>query len=382
MGFLRRLLGRPGEDERGEADASLLADPLAAPSAPVIIRQTPDPLPERLTEGDAYSSEPATDADPGSARQPSDDVEPMDTDTPDADAQDAGTPDDDVAALPEPLPVMQPVSSDVRCPSCAVALDPPPERTRRCPYCREQVIVRRVDGRPVYLTEAALAVFERERQRTADEIAWTAHRQHWLKLAGNVRVPAVRRARLAAAPLTAAAVDASRSLYLSGVELAVRSARNEKRWQDVARMRREQAAALWTEAGSKVPPPAEVVDLHEEGMLAELRSMTRSSRDAELVSAGCCKTCRADDGKAFRIAAELKVPRLPHAGCPKGICKCEWWPTMSDPTPKVRRRKPAQTEEPVAEEPMTATSTASDGAATTADASDVSVVIEVTEPNR
>ena len=406
MGFLKRLLGRPGGDEdqdaglltgaHGGSDGPPVPGPGPAKHVPIIIGgpvSEPATEPPEVFTSRTYATEPDFGAAAGL-----DDVADTVSDMESASVDES--PDTGETPLAEGLldDVEGPAATDqwsdpdplagVRCPSCASLLDPPPERTRRCPYCREQIVVRRVDGRAVYLTEAALPVFEQERQRILDAQTWTEQRQRWLRLAANVRAPAARRARLAAAPLTAAVVQSTRTLYLNGADLAVRAARNEKRWQDVARIRREQAAALWAEAGGKVPPPTEVVDLHEEGMLAELRSMTRSSRDAELVSARCCKTCRADDGKAFRITAELKSPRLPHSGCPKGICKCEWWPTMSDPNPKSRRRAapvapidPSLDESGAAGEPMPESLTSTPAlTATRAETPDVSITIEVTGP--
>ncbi len=38
------------------------------------------------------------------------------------------------------------------------------------------------------------------------------------------------------------------------------------------------------------------------------------------------------------IAAELKTPRLPHDGCSKGLCACDWWIAQAAPK-KPRRRK-------------------------------------------
>ena len=145
-----------------------------------------------------------------------------------------------------------------------------------------------------------------------------------------------QRHSLAAADLSADVVDAARTLYLASVEDAVRLARRAKRWPEVARIRRQQAAALFVEAGSPVPPSADVVERQRDGMLAELRALQAGYAYAELVSAGCCRICRADDGKVFKIAAELRTPRLPHAGCTKGLCGCEWWLAM--PVPKKRRR--------------------------------------------
>jgi hypothetical protein len=109
----------------------------------------------------------------------------------------------------------------------------------------------------------------------------------------------------------------------------------------VARIRRQQATALFREAGEPVPPPEEIVALQREGMLAHLRALAETSGHAELASTGCCRACAADDGTAFPIAAELRAPRLPHAGCPKGLCGCEWW-IATPPKKKGRanRRRP------------------------------------------
>ena len=111
---------------------------------------------------------------------------------------------------------------------------------------------------------------------------------------------------------------ASRSLYLTTVDRTVRTAKRDRDWDGAARIRREQAMTLYRLAGSPVPPPADVVAAYHEGVAAELRGVAEISRDAELVSARCCDACRADDGRIFRIATELRMPRLPHAGLPQG----------------------------------------------------------------
>ena len=255
------------------------------------------------------------------------------------------------ALEPEPGPVDETPSRSpaATCPYCAYTLDPPPERSRRCPSCRQPIVVRHPDGRTVLLVESAVPIFDRERQRIIDEQTWTAQRIHWLALADGVRVPEARRARLAEADLSAAMVEACRALYLSAAEAIVRAARGSRRWSEVAKIRRHEAAALFATAGSPIPPPEEIVEFHRDGMLAELRALALDYSHAELVSTGCCKTCRADDGRSFKIAAELREPRLPHEGCPKGLCACEWWLAM--PVPKKRRRTARPKPSPAVTEP-------------------------------
>jgi hypothetical protein len=210
------------------------------------------------------------------------------------------------------------------CPYCALPLRPPPEATRSCPRCRQRIIVKRLDGRAVALTEAAVFAFEAELQRIASSPRWARERQRWLKLAAAAGAPAHCAARLEAARLSEDVVEAARSLYMTSVKRSFRSAKRDRRWKDASQIRREHAAALFRLAGSPSTPPEEIVKLQREGAAAELRGIAEIARDAELVSADCCDACRADHGLIFRIAQELRVPRLPHDGCPTGLCGCRW----------------------------------------------------------
>jgi hypothetical protein len=194
-----------------------------------------------------------------------------------------------------------------------------------------------VDGRAVYLTEAALPVFEGERQRTVDERRWATERGRWIRLAKGVKAPGDRRARIEGAPLSADVVGAVRTLYLTAAEREVRASRRARKWNEVAIIRREQAAALFEEAGSPVPPPDDVIVLHQEAANAALRAMIGIAVEADLVGATCCPVCRAEGGRTFRIADELRVPRLPHPGCPRGLCNCDWW--VATEVPRRRRQR-------------------------------------------
>ena len=226
----------------------------------------------------------------------------------------------------------------VACPNCGIVLDPPPTSTRLCPRCRRRIVVRRFEGRTLYLTESAVEVFEAERFRTALEQTWTRQRRDWLALGRLVGASPDRRHRIADAQLSPASVQAARTLYLVAVERAVREARRDKHWEVVARLRRQQAAALYEEAGSSPPPSDEIVALHRDAIAATLREVSAVARNVELVGAACCAACRADNEKVFKIVDELRTPRLPHAGCPRGLCACDWWPAVQAP-PKRRRRR-------------------------------------------
>jgi hypothetical protein len=198
----------------------------------------------------------------------------------------------------------------------------------------------------VLLTEEAVEVFEAERDRETKERTWRSDRRGWLALAKSVSAPVNRVARLAAVPPSEAVVLASKDLYLTAAERAVREARRDKRWDEVARIRRAQAAALYRASGSAVPPSDEIVTLHQAWSEASLRSFVGIGAQVELVAAGCCAICARDNGRAFTIRGELRGHRLPHAGCPKGLCPCDWWP-LPGPKPKgprVRHRASPQSD--------------------------------------
>jgi hypothetical protein len=245
----------------------------------------------------------------------------------------------------------------VSCPYCALLLQPPPASSRRCPRCRQRIVVKRVDGRAVLLTEASVLVFNAERERIATSVRLGRERERWLRLAATAGAPAQRRERLAAAALTAETVASSRALYLGTVDRAVKVARRDRDWETAARIRRDQALALHRVAGSPLPPPGELVALLREGAAAELRGISDISREAELVSARCCPACTADDGRIFRIATELRTPRLPHVGCPRGLCRCAWDLAARDRSTMRRylRRRPRMESSAAPGDPVSAT---------------------------
>ncbi len=224
-----------------------------------------------------------------------------------------------------PIAATKPSSTAVaHCPYCATLLDPAPTANRRCERCRHRIMVKKVNGAAVYLTEAALQVFDAERKRVSNLARWTKERDRWLRLAAAVGAPEERGAQLAKARLTNEVVETSRKLFVNTSDRAFWAARAKQDWVAAGRLRREKAVALHAGAGSPLPPSDEVIAIYREGVAAELRGISGIARDAELVGVNCCDACKADEGTVVRIARELKAPRLPHAGCPRGLCRCHW----------------------------------------------------------
>ena len=159
-----------------------------------------------------------------------------------------------VAELPSAVvPAAASVEARAYCPYCATILQPPPTSDRPCAECKQQIVVRQVDDRTVWLMEAALPVFEAERRRIADQARWTAMRAHWLDLALATGAPKGRVAKAAEEAPTEAKVGAARDLYLSSVDRSFEGAAKDDQWAVAARIRFDQALVLFDFAGAPVP---------------------------------------------------------------------------------------------------------------------------------
>jgi hypothetical protein len=222
-----------------------------------------------------------------------------------------------------------PVHAAVACPYCASLLEPAPESTRRCPRCHQRIVVRRVGDRTAYLAESVLPFFEAERRRVKESERCAAERDRWLGLAREAGATDAELKHANPEYVTKADVAAGRAVYMSAVDYAVRVARSERRWEDAARTRYDQARTL---LGTATPAslPEEVVRIHREGVAAELQNIGEVAKDAELHGASCCDACRADEGRIDKIADQLRAQTLPHKGCPTGLCHCRWFLSRRD----------------------------------------------------
>ena len=287
-------------------------------------------------------------------------------------APDGPPPDDAALDQADPAPELTDAPSEPRpdpvpCPYCSVLIDPPP-RTRRCPSCHQQVIVRHVDGATVYLTASSAAVLEAERHREADVKLWTDARRHWITLAVSVHAPVDLCKKIAAMPISERAVEAARAVYRTASDQAVRDARETGHWVRVARIREIEADELYRDAGSPKPPPADILAVYRESRSAVLHSLAVHGTVAELAAGTCCAACRAEEGVLVKIAAELHKSRLPHAGCPRGLCGCDW--SVAVPEAKGPRRRKRTVAKPAAETGTASGAEAERGAGTAEDAED------------
>ncbi len=213
------------------------------------------------------------------------------------------------------------------CPYCAILLPQLPETDDRCPRCQQRMVVRSVGARVAILAESVLPFFEAARH---DEARWTRERDRWLDLAHDSGAGSDQEPDLAAELISEADVAAARAWYMSSADRAFRLAERDRRWEEAARIRFEQAGVLSAIAGPSGPPSHELVRLYRDGIAADLQAIGEVARDAEVRGDSCCEACRADDHRVVEIAEELRSPTLPHEGCPDGLCRCRWFLTTRD----------------------------------------------------
>ncbi len=214
----------------------------------------------------------------------------------------------------------------VCCPYCAALLEQLPATDDRCPRCDQRLIVRSVGARVAILAEAVLPFFEAERH---NEERWTADRQRWLELGRASGAPSDQAPALSGELISDGDVAGAQAWYMASVDQAYLVAERERRWEEAARIRYEQAGALSAIAGSSGPSD-EIVGLQRDGLAADLRAIGEVARNAEVRGQWCCEACRADDHRVVEIAEELGSPTLPHEGCPDGLCRCRWFLTTRD----------------------------------------------------
>ena len=216
------------------------------------------------------------------------------------------------------------------CPYCASLLQPPPDATRRCPRCRQRIVVRQVGTRTVYLAEAALPVFEAERRRAMNAERWGRERDRWLDLARESGAAADRVPHRPGSP-------SRRPTWPPRVPSTCRpsTARSGSPGANVDGRRQPRSAT--TRRSSCSGSPARRPHRRTRSSSSTARAWRRSctaigevAKDAELRGASCCESCRVDEGRVVRIAEELRSPRLPHRGCPKGLCRCRWFISARD----------------------------------------------------
>ncbi len=207
----------------------------------------------------------------------------------------------------------------VACPHCGTVLDTPPKSSRKCPACRDKIVVRtrRSDGAKLYLTENDAKVYDGERK--AD-----AFRNKALRAAANIGMD-------------------EKAFERKEKELLARSSG----WSP--------GDVFWALAGEKAKEQALAGDLHglsmtyfhqalwlyDEGRpYARLKVESEKARAQSYANGGCqelqvsggagCDNCKPFDGRVYPVEEAVKEWPVPSEECTNGWCLCMWNPVVRD----------------------------------------------------
>ena len=211
------------------------------------------------------------------------------------------------------------------CPYCAQLLVPAPTTHKRCPRCRQRVMVRRVDDRVAFLTEAVGRGLRGGAAARRREPALDRAPQPWIRLAEAADAPAGQ-GREGQRELATPESRLRRAIRV----LRRRRPRREGRRAPSTTGRLPSASGAprrspCSKAGRLADPAA-----GRRGRAAPGRGGDRAARDPGARQGGRARrravlpAVRRRPGHIYRINAELHEARLPHADCPSGLCACRW----------------------------------------------------------
>jgi len=210
------------------------------------------------------------------------------------------------------------------CPHCGVVFDPPPKASRRCPECREKLVIRTDPITRVKLVLSPDGAEDFDRQKEA-----SATKRRIMKRISSLR--------LSGEDYEAAAADLREQFNVAEPlpgDVFWRLASNlhmvqerSGEWSDAARTFSEMAKYLRDEGRDPTicleQKFINVLRDHAEATAPGSASIAIPFVDIAAHSG--CEVCGADDGRRLSIADAQEQMPLPHDNCPEGYCGCVYW---------------------------------------------------------
>ena len=192
------------------------------------------------------------------------------------------------------------------CPYCSVVLDPPPQRTRRCPACRESITVRTRSRRKLYFTEEGAQAYDQAR---VAEIA----RNKAIRAAGMLGVDRDAFERVEQemegwlpgdvfwAIAGRRAAECARSGDYRGLGLA---------YFQQALWLKDEGRSWW--------------GLKSEAEKAFARAYAAEGYERLVLRTGCCEACDRYEGREYSAREAAECWPIPEGTCTADWCVCGW----------------------------------------------------------
>lgn len=203
---------------------------------------------------------------------------------------------------------------NAECPHCGVNFDPPPARTRKCPKCRERVVVRSHRKQKFYLTEAQVEAFEKKRAREY-------LRNAAIRAAENIHVNLekfeTRERDLQDEMPGSGPHDVFWSLANERVASLMKPQMSSSDWHRLSMVYFQQA--LWLNKQER-----DYWHLKSEADKAYAQSYALQGIETLEIVAEDCDECRAFHGKQYPIHQAVKSWPIPEGVCTAKWCTCTW----------------------------------------------------------
>ena len=237
------------------------------------------------------------------------------------------------------------MSISTNCPHCEAVLDPPPKQSRKCPECRERIIVRThaLSKAKLLLTEEGAAKFDDTKRTLAarskvirglpvlgvGEGAYDREEQRLAKKFGKSPSPG----------------DVYWSMANKAVQRLGRDPENNAHqiqqiyWQMGLHRRDEGAAKADVQMSQRESHRWQLTNWLFQHASYAIRYK------AEIRTDTCCAPCGVLEGTLYDIEEAIEVPPLPQSECEQDWCTCWWAFQIDDPS---REDRPALLDEVVA----------------------------------
>lgn len=224
------------------------------------------------------------------------------------------------------------MGSEVACPNCGVLLDPPPKQSRKCPDCREAIVLRTdPDSKnKVFLTKSEVEEFDRlkknrsERNRALRDLAGmdldeTDYRREEKRLSEKFGS-------------NASPGDIYWGLANQTLQKLIADPKNgdAEHWHrnahQIQMLYWKMGLHLLRENRSREQVQDQQRESHKWRLTKEHRTYL-SMRKTSIFSidvGSCCDTCRILEGGEYTFEKALEEMPLPQVDCEKDWCTC-WW---------------------------------------------------------
>ncbi len=212
------------------------------------------------------------------------------------------------------------MSAPVGCPYCGTIINPPPARSRKCPHCRERIVVRtrRSDGVKLLLTEAAGKEFDKQRKA---EVA----RNEGIRRSQNIGASIEDFERTEKELTGKWGFAPPRDVFWALANEAVLDAAKKGTAHHLSMVYWEMARLLYDEGNPRHPH----IEMARRASRASIQAYAERGIGGGKVEvlATCCQVCDVDNGREYTIAQAIEVLPIPHEACENnGWCRCTWLP--------------------------------------------------------